>query len=92
MSKQIADETNAYNYRMWLESQGIGPDGKPINVGLPRWAMVQRGTPATKRRLVPKGTAQRPATTRRLVARGSTAAPGVTPAGSIDSYGGQMYS
>jgi hypothetical protein len=30
-------ETNALNLRMWLESRGVGENGKPINAKMPRW-------------------------------------------------------
>lgn len=41
-NKQAQDETNRLNYQRWLESQGVGPDGQPINTWLPRYAMVRR--------------------------------------------------
>lgn len=50
----LADQTNAYNYQMYLESLGVGPDGQPVNVRLPRYMYAQVGR---KRRLVPRGTA-----------------------------------
>ena len=30
------DEANRLNYQRWLESQGVGPDGNPVNTWLPR--------------------------------------------------------
>lgn len=43
-NKAAQDETNRLNYQRWLESQGVGPDGQPINTWLPRYAMVSRPT------------------------------------------------
>lgn len=35
-------ETDRLNYARWLESQGIGADGRPVNIFLPRYASVRR--------------------------------------------------
>lgn len=43
-NKAAQDEANRLNYQRWLESQGVGPDGQPINTWLPRYAMVSRPT------------------------------------------------
>jgi hypothetical protein len=48
-AKSITD-TNDANYRLWLESRGVGADGRPVNTQLPRfmnWTM-----PGTKRRVL----------------------------------------
>lgn len=36
-NKASVDEANRLNYQRWLESQGVGPDGKPVNVNFPRY-------------------------------------------------------
>jgi hypothetical protein len=41
-NKASQDETNRLNYQRWLESQGVGADGKPINTWLPRYAMINK--------------------------------------------------
>jgi hypothetical protein len=33
-------EANRLNYQRWLESQGVGSDGKPVNTWLPRYATI----------------------------------------------------
>lgn len=38
-AQSVAD-TNALNYKRWLESQGIGENGERLNVWLPRYAKV----------------------------------------------------
>lgn len=38
------EESNRLNYQRWLESQGVGQDGQPINTWLPRYAMATRPT------------------------------------------------
>lgn len=35
-------EANRINYQRWLESQGVGADGKPVNTWLPRYATITR--------------------------------------------------
>jgi succinate dehydrogenase/fumarate reductase flavoprotein subunit len=37
------DDTNKYNYRMWLESRGVGENGQAVNAQLPRWMTVPSG-------------------------------------------------
>lgn len=44
----VAD-TNALNYQRWLESQGVGPDGKPVNTKMPRWMTTAPGAFGTAR-------------------------------------------
>ena len=41
-NKASQDETNRLNYQRWLESQGVGSDGKPVNTWLPRYATITR--------------------------------------------------
>jgi hypothetical protein len=41
-NKAAVDETNRLNYQRWLESQGVGANGQPINTWLPRYAGVRR--------------------------------------------------
>lgn len=54
-NKASVDDTNKLNYQRWLESQGVGPDGKPVNTWLPRYFNMQPiGTP---RRFKKAGTA-----------------------------------
>lgn len=36
--------TNATDYQRWLESQGVGPDGNPVNTKLPRWMTAASGS------------------------------------------------
>lgn len=60
-AKSVAD-TNAANYRMWLQSRGVGTNGQPINTKYPAWMTAQVGT-TQKRRIVPKGTASAAAST-----------------------------
>ena len=72
-NQQIAAEANRYNYQMWLESQGVGPNGQPVNVRLPRYMYAQVGQ---KRRLVPKGTA---ASSNRITAAVTNPAMSVAP-------------
>lgn len=38
-SKSVAD-TNAMNYKRWLESQGVGANGESVNTWLPRNFML----------------------------------------------------
>jgi hypothetical protein len=41
-NKASQDETNRLNYQRWLESQGVGANGQPINTWLPRYAMITK--------------------------------------------------
>lgn len=41
-NKAAQDETNRLNYQRWLESQGVGANGQPINTWLPRYAMITK--------------------------------------------------
>lgn len=41
-NRRAQEEANRMNYQRWLESQGVGADGAPINTWLPRYAMVRR--------------------------------------------------
>lgn len=55
-NQQIAADTNAANYQLWLESRGQMSDGTAVNTKLPRWMTVRvNGTPTVKRALVKKG-------------------------------------
>lgn len=37
MNAASVNEANRLNYQRWLESQGVGPNGEPVNVNLPRY-------------------------------------------------------
>lgn len=54
-NKQSVADTNAMNYQRWLESQGVGADGKPINTWLPRYATLNSNF-GKKRSFRKKGT------------------------------------
>ncbi len=56
-NQEIAADTNAANYRMWLESRGVGDAGQAVNTKLPRWMGVNVGGTPRVRKLVKKSEA-----------------------------------
>lgn len=43
-NRQSVNDTNAANYRLWLESRGVGDGGQAVNTKMPRWMTTQVGT------------------------------------------------
>lgn len=73
-------EANRLNYKRWLESQGVGENGAPINTWLPRYATVGSNflSPTKKFRRAGSGTT-------------TTVTPNSYPTGAVGT-GGAMIS
>jgi hypothetical protein len=56
-NQQAVQNTNDANYRLWLESRGVGPSGQAVNTKLPRWMGATVGTGGGGRQIVRKGAA-----------------------------------